>query len=240
MTTDQHTHDEYADDAERFLLHAMSPGESEDFRMKMQQDETLRQRVEELRLLLLAIQETSLRQKLHQFHGQMPARPAQRHAWLRWSAAASLILCISIAGWLFIRTGNKGQRLFSEYFYADPGLISKMGSSDNYAFDRAMVDYKTGHYPEAIQAWTTLQTENTSSDTLNYFIGVTYLALKDEKNAIAYLQKVLSMNNSVFAENANWYIGLALVREGNIPEGIGFIQRSSHKEKKSLLSKLSP
>jgi tetratricopeptide (TPR) repeat protein len=155
-----------------------------------------------------------------------------------WLAAASIVIIIGAVSMWYLASGNKNERLFAVYFHPDAGLISGMGVSDNYVFDRAMIDYKTGKYEQAIDAWKELLQSNAANDTLNYFIGAAYLALKDAKSAEIYLRKVTADTTSLFTNEANWYLGLALLKQNKPEEALPYIQRSTHKEKETLIPKL--
>lgn len=238
MSTEQNMYEQHFDEAERFLRLQMSPEEAATFERRMLADDRLREQVEELRVMILGIQESALHDRLNDFHGALPVQMETRSKSKSWLAAASIVVIIGAAALWYLVPGNKNERLFSEYFHPDPGLMSAMGASENYVFDRAMIDYKTGKYDEAIKAWLTLQQSNPASDTLNYFIGAAYLAMKNSKTAQTYLQKVTGATGSVFADEANWYMGLALLKENERERALPYIQRSSHKEKETLIPKL--
>ncbi|MEP7259492.1 MAG: hypothetical protein ABI687_13915 [Flavitalea sp.] len=238
MNNDKDNQGEYFSEAERFLKFEMTPEEKSGFEKKMLQDDRLRQEVDEFRILLLGIQESVLRKKMNGYHEEATAATMINASFKKWLIAASVMACFLVAGWLYMQNSHKSERLFAAYFSPDPGLISGMGSSENYTFDRAMIDYKTGHYHEAIKTWKTQLEGNLLNDTLNYFIGSAYLALKESDTAMVYLRKTVLDLDSEFSTEASWYLGLALIREDKILEAIPYIQRSSHKEKETLLLKL--
>ena len=215
----------------------MPPEEEAHFRQALSANRDLKNQVEELRLIFLGIEESVLEKKINAYHNHIPAAavtPLYRRGWL--VAAAIIGVFIVGAWWLLQSTPNK--KLFTEYFYPDPGLSTSMGSADNYSFERAMVDYKTGDYNKSLEAWKQLQTGNVASDTLDYFIGSAYLALKNGDSAIIHFRKVIANEQSVFRDDANWYLGLSLLLENKMAEAVPYIEQSSRNEKESLLSKL--
>lgn len=236
---------EQIDDIERYLLHQMQPEEKWDFEKKLASDESLKKATDEMRLLLLGVQEATLSEKLDSFHKDIEAaQPVSIKKSVTLFSAKRLLLAASVIGimilgacFLWLRK-SETDRLFAQYFKPDGGLITAMGSTDNYAFDRAMVDYKTGNYDAAIRAWERLQTAQPASDTLNYFLGAAHLAANNAAGAIAYLQKVAIVPVSPFFYEANWYLGLCYLKEKNKKEAIGFIRKSNHPQKHALLAKL--
>jgi tetratricopeptide (TPR) repeat protein len=238
VSTENDIQDENFRQAERYLRSEMSPQEKEAFRRRIETDQQLKEQVDEYRLLLFGIQEAVLQEKMKEFHKELPITMEPKRKTLKmWLAAASVLISISVAAWLFFNR-NTSDNLFAAYFTPDPGLISSMGNSENYLFDRAMVDYKTGEYEQAISVWKGLLRSNTNSDTLNYFVGAAYLAMGQANMAEPYLAKVAAVTESAFADDASWYTGLALIRQGNKKEAVPYIQRSTHKGKEVLLKKL--
>jgi len=228
---------------EQYLLDELPPQEREAFTARLYQDSTLKAQVEEMRLLLVGIKEVSLEKQLNTFHRELsasehqPATPAKSLSPWFLKIAASVVLLGALAWWV-ISQSNGPEKLFATYYTPDPGLITAMSSSDNYLFDRAMVDYKTGQYEAAIKAWQGLSTSKPNNDTLQYFIGSAWLALHEQEKAIPLFRKVSSAPTSGFWKEANWYLGLALLKEGKTEEALPYLEKSDHQEKQSLISKL--
>ena len=230
--------------AERYLLGEMNADETVAFALRLEQDAALKTMVDELAITIAGIQQAAMKSRLDEYHtafnqhtNRITNKPKTNsiNRWL--SAAAVLLLAVGLSWWAFIRE-DKNEALYSKYYSKEPGLVSAMSSTDNYKFDRAMVDYKTGNYDAAIKAWETLLKNNPASDTLNYFIGSAWLAKNDESRAQPYLQKTSDNNSSYFREDANWYLGLILAKEGKVDEAINLIGKSSHPDKEKLLEQL--
>lgn len=212
------------------------------FSQRISADAALRDDVNKIRLLLVGIQEATLEAEITGFHKGLPAKeiihPSHKKSGYRqWLAVAALIAIIAIGSWVFFIRSTQNERLFSEYYKPDPGLISAMSTSDNYTFDRAMIDYKTGQYDSAIKAWQGLLTTKPDNDTLNYFVGSAYLAKKETNKAIIHFKKVIAVADSYFLKEAYWYMGLALLKEDNKKEAIPFIEKADHEQKDVLLLK---
>lgn len=238
MATNNNIPEEQFEEIERFVQQLMPAEEENLFRQKIQADPTLKNQVEEVRLMLLGIEEASLQNKLKDFHRAVPQGVVRKINYGRWLAAASVIVLISVAAWWLVAPHSSDNKLFTEFFKPDPGMVSSMGATEDYNFDRAMIDYKTGNYTAAIKVWKELLQANPSGDTLNYFIGSAYLNIKQTDSAAAYLKKVAVNNKSAFNDDANWYMGLALILENKRAEAIPYINNSSHREKETLLFKL--
>ena len=129
--------------------------------------------------------------------------------------------------------------MYSEYYKPDPGLITAMGVSDNYTFEKAMVDYKNGDYDKAIKGWLSLKSNQATNDTLDYFLGAAYQASGQYDTAIPYLEKIASEKENTFNKDACWYLGLALLRKGNKELAATYIQQSGYPQSPELLNALN-
>ena len=230
---------------ERYILKQMPQDEYDAFALKLLDDATLQNKIKSVQLLLVGIQEASLTEKMENFHKEIVSSEKKINhgggnlfSMKRWMVAASLIVLVGLGALLFLSPFNKQEKLFTEYYKPDPGLITAMGTSDNYLFEHAMIDYKTKNYDSAIKTWENLLKSNPTNDTLNYFIGAAFLAKEKSDSAIRYFQNVLSNPQSYFFNDANWYIGLSLVKQQKSQKAIPYIEQSNHQNKEALLLKL--
>jgi len=245
LDKDESITQEQLEEIERFLQQEMPVQEKQAFLARISVDIELKKKTGEMQLIFLGLQEASLQERLDDFHkglttgikGQkLPA--GKLLSMKRWLAAAALIGVIAVSALLIFFRASKEEALFAKYFQPDAGLISAMSTSDNYFFDRAMIDYKTGNYEAAIKTWDSLQAIQSNNDTLNYFLGSVYLATEQTDSAILYLQKVTASPEGFFTKDAYWYTGLALLKQKKIKESISYIEQSAHPQKDALLLRL--
>ncbi len=230
---------------ERYLLKQMPGDEYNAFTKKILNDTELQNKINSVRLMLVGIQESNLSQKMEEFHKEISSpekklNPSSGNVFNmnRWLVAASIIVLLGLGALLFLNKFNKPERLFSDYYKPDPGLITAMGTSENYLFEHAMIDYKTKKYDNALKTWKELLKSNPANDTLNYFIGSAFLAKNKSDSAVYYFQKVIANPGSYFFNDANWYLGLALVKQQKSQKAIPYIEKSNHQNKEKVLRKL--
>jgi tetratricopeptide (TPR) repeat protein len=232
------------EEIEKFILQQTSADEQDAFTKRLETDTGFQQKFETVNLLLIGVQEAELTKKLEDFHRNLLLSTKKNRvlgktsALKNWLVAASVIVITGFASLFYLNSDTKEEQLFAEFYRPDPGLLSAMSSTDNYLFDRAMVDYKSGEYLAAIKIWEGMLTSKPGNDTLNYFLGSAYLAKEKNEVAIIHFQKVLANDNSYFQKDALWYTGLALLKENKITQAIPFIEKSEHHDKESLLIKL--
>lgn len=223
---------------ERYLDRDMSKQEEYDFELQMQSDASFRIQVESIKILLLGVENQSLKERLDEFHKDIPLATPENQAasgfphWRKLAAAAVIVLAVS-GFWWFSTPQN--ERLYTEYFTPDPGLPTVMGNSNNFDFYDAMVDYKQGHYQTAIEKWENLSIDN---DTLAYFLGVAYLADKNQRDAIPFLEKATNNSSFPLLDDAYYYLGLAYLKEGNIEKAKKYLKLSTLENSRFILLKL--
>ena len=152
--------------------------------------------------------------------------------------AASVFLFAVLSIWFFAIRKNRYEKIYAAYYKPDPGLITAMGASDNYVFNRAMLDYKTGNYKKAIDTWRRLKNNMPQNDTLTYFLGAAEQANGNSKAALILLKQTASYTTSTFYKDACWYTALALLKEGSAKEAIPYLEKSGRPESKELINKL--
>lgn len=228
---------------ERHLYQQLSAQEQQAFDERMNTDASWRQKVNEVKFLSMGVQEAVLKERIGNFHSAVAMEQDKpvviKVNWVkRLAIAATLVLGVSALSWLLFFRPGIGERLYADYYKPDPGLATLMGVSDNYEFENAMVNYKTGDYDKALASWTALLKDNPGNDTLHYFIGSAYLAKGEEQKAAPYLDSVIKTPNSVFIQDAKWYKGLLLLKQGRKEEAVKLLKATGHAGKEPLLHKL--
>lgn len=224
-----------------YLNDALDASERSAFEKRLQEDRVFNQKVNEVRALLIGVRETNLAQQLDSFHTELQKNARRsihiKSFWrdTRWLAAAAVLLVTAVCFWLFWQRQTPEQQLFSQYYKEDPGLPTLMGTSDNYVFEAAMVDYKTGDFQKALKKWRPLLAESPGNDTLNYFIGVAYLADNRPDSAVMFLSEVAGTPASTFQSDAYWYKALALLKQGKRTDALEVLSHTEHHAKDSLL-----
>tara|TARA_R110002072_G_scaffold216077_1_gene373302 strand:- start:256159 stop:256896 length:738 start_codon:yes stop_codon:yes gene_type:complete len=205
---------------------------------RLSQEEDFRINVEEIRDLREGIQRAALKEKLNVFHMDIEKIQPEKNKihLMYWAIAASISLFILAGIWWATQSTSPQEKIFQSYYHTDPGLISTMSSAGDYEFARGMVDFKLGEYTEAVNRWDKLLADNPSSDTLNYFLGLSYLELDDFQKSKQLLSNVTGTEESYFYKDANWYLGLIMVKEGNFEAAIPLLDAADREEATMLIS----
>lgn len=233
---------------DHYLDGQMSLEEQTVFEEVLKTDHLLNQQVEETRLLRQAVEEQSLHNKLDAFHEELSSRQPKTKpieslkkpsfSIKYYAIAASLALLIGLGYWLLFGQKTADEKLFAQYFKPDPGLITPMSTTSDYEFYRGMVDYKQANYKLAIQRWNLLIEQKPDNDTLNYFLGVSYLAQDKNKKAIAYFAEAVKSPKSIFINESWYYLGLTYLKEGNTDDAIHSLKKSNLENSELILKKI--
>ncbi|MEX2513897.1 MAG: tetratricopeptide repeat protein [Cyclobacteriaceae bacterium] len=231
------------DRIENHILGKYTEGEKKAFEQELNTRPGLRAKYREVESWVNALEEVTFKEELNRFHEKAigPDQTAKIRYILRWkplAMAASATLILGFFTWYFILLVPTHEKLFNAYYQPDPGLPTTMSNTAAYAFDRGMVDYKTGNYPEAINRWEGLIAEKPKNDTLNYFLGNAYLILGNAEKAKGYLENVVQNDQGPFVQDAAWYLALTYLSTGRVQDAKEVLDKSNHPQKKVLMEKL--
>lgn len=227
-----------------YLSGELSASETLSFENRLSTEPIWKEKVEEIRIITLGIQEASLEQMLSTLRHEKTNNKTvsmKSAVWKRWLVAASVITIVAI-GTLLIFNKPKNEKLFAAYYKNDPGLPVVMGDGDNsnYTLYDGMIDYKEGNYNKAIKKWNSIGNNNRFTDTLNYYIGVANIGAGNLTEAIKNLEHVSEKEDSRFYEKAMWYLSLIYIKQKKNDAAKNLLNKiSAIPEAKTLLSHLS-
>lgn len=209
------------------------------FEEKLQNDAEFKTQVEDLKMLFLGIESQSLKEQIDLFHEEIPQiKKTTKVRFLQFAKmgiAAAIIIAI---GLFWMHNNPTNEQIYANHFTPDPGLPTTMSTTANYTFCDGMVNYKQGNYKSAIAKWSALEQKSPDNDTLQYFLGVAYLAENNTKKAIPYLKTTVKNAKSLFFEDATFYLGLAYLKEDNVSEARKTLEKSTSEKNKIVLDAL--
>lgn len=233
---------ELLETVERYYNDSMPIEERSSFEIKLKSDETFNSLVEDIKTLLLGIESQSLKEQLDEFHKDIPLTISKKTSpkvkvlqLIKYAVAAVIVIALG-SYWLFGKPSN--EKLYAKYFTPDPGLPTTMSATDNFEFYDAMVNYKHSDYDIAIKKWTLLIDKKPHNDTLTYFLGVAHLANKNENKAINFLSEATESSESVFLNEAYYYLGLAYLKANKKEDAIKYLKLTRVEKSIELLDKL--
>ncbi len=237
---DKYISQELQETFERYLLDQMDDRERSRFLKNLEQDPNLMHQFEEFKALFHTVEELALQEHLDSYHSEMETsieKTTGDRTFPFYKIAAVVTVMVALGLWILYQK-DPNEKLYQEYFTADPGLPTVMGNSGNYAFYEAMVDYKQGHYKTAITKWEQQWAEKKDNDTLNYFLGSAYLADGESTKAIPYFDRVLGSKQTSFKNEAAFYQGLAHIKNGDPQAALKSLEKAQDEKSRELIKKL--
>lgn len=232
------------EEIEAYLNHTLPAGQLQFFEERLKMDSNLPAKINQVKLRLLAVEEAGIRADLETFHQRLNNKPvvaintSSRTNKFKWVAAAAVIIAIATTALFFLQQSGSREQLFTGHYKPDPGLSTTMSQTDNYEFEKAMVEYKSGNYTKALAGWEKLLSSKPDNDTLHYFIANAHLATGNQEGAIEHFEKVLPVANSEFINESYWYLGLVYIKKNDKQKAITYLQQSKLPAANALLKQL--
>lgn len=224
---------------DQYLFGHLDLDELEEFEARLERDPDFNRAVAEHRLLVEGIEEFQLKKEINRYHNEMELENVKKKPLAIWLAiAASILVLIGFSFWAFSDTQSAAQKVFAKNFLPDPGLPTTMGATSEYEFYSGMVSYKRKDYSEALVLWEPLYTANPKNDTLVYFMGVANLAKGNTEEAERYLKVAQTQKESMFAEEAVYYLALTQLKENKVAEAKESLANSSFPASIGLLEQI--
>lgn len=245
MNTKNNISQEQLEAVERYINDSMEVNERLAFDQKLKEDLVFKTFFEDTKAMLLGIETAALKTELNSFHEEMDGviqlntgkQKKGNARFLAFSIAASIAVLLGVL-WV-LNADTTTNKLYAKHFTPDPGLPTTMSTTNNYDFYEAMVDYKSNKYSTAISKWELILKDKPNNDTLNYFLGVANLAEGKETVALQYLEQAAKNSNSFLRQDIHYYLGLALLKEGNIDAAKENFKKSDNEASNEILLDLN-
>ena len=144
---------------------------------------------------------------------QKPQKRAGRR-FIRYSLFAAAVITGAIL-MIKVLSPVSPDKLFSDYykpFKAVPEVTR--GTDPSGSFSYAINSYRNGNYTEASVTFTGLLQSDPSSVRVQFFLGITGIAIGEYDKAAEHLRAVAGAAGE-YSKEAKWYLGLALLKTGD-------------------------
>lgn len=236
-----------------YLYDEVPAAERMAFEHRLDNEPEWRAKVEEVRLLVLGVQEAILADDLGKWQVDLAStannapeagiatdrRPVPLYR--RWWVAASLILLAAAATWAIWPKADTPARLYAAFYQPDIGLPVEMSAADEsrYRFYDGMISYKEGNYADALAKWSESRASAPASDTLAYYRAMAHMGLGNILAAKPLLETVAERSQTVFHADAAWYLALCSLHLGDADQAIGYLRQIPNDDRaRELLNRL--
>lgn len=161
---------------------------------------------------------------------ELDTKSKKKFHWLPYAAA--VVLLIGIASFIYNSQSNH-QKLFTENFEIYPNVISPITRGEltqETTEAEAFKLYKQGNYAESTKAFSKAYKE-TPKDYLLFYKSVSLLAQNKTRESIRTLESYdWEKNHSDFSSDANWYLGLAHLKQNQSKQAQFYFEKVANSE----------
>lgn len=218
---------------EKYIDGTMSQDERLSFEKELQENELLRNEVELQQNLQMSLAIAAINKQTEQKESKSLKLVKSNRFY--WGATAAALLLIAFPIYLIFFAQKD---LYKEYYLPDPGLPTVMGSTKDYRFQDAMIDYKMKDYALAKDKWENLAKENPQNDSIHYYIAMANLNLNDYALADKQLSEI--SQNSTFHHKVLWYRALIALKRNNTEQAKKWLRLLNDNNAQELLKELEP
>ena len=215
----------YFELTDRYLSGGMKGDERMSFEKMMDEDAALKKEVElqrEINHTVMTLDAESFGNEVKSVRNSMKSDRRDLSSVLylfvnhKWLAAASVALLLGLFTLLFLHSGHNysNEKLFAMYFepYRSGTLERSVTTSDS-LFSIAMYYYNKHNYEKSIAMLKEYSANNNNENpAVMLYLGISYLETGKADSAEEMFDKILKSDNSLFKEQAGWYLSLACLK----------------------------
>jgi cytochrome c-type biogenesis protein CcmH/NrfG len=203
---------------EAYLNQELTDSEMQDFEREMDQDPKLKAQFEEFESayqFLHVYRRSQLKRELNKIAEATPdyqVKPIYKKTWFV-AAASFFVLCSSVYLYAWQNHSDQGiiDQTFAPYASGTFGLRGSQLSNQASTFQKGIQQYSQGQYDSTIHFLTQIPTEDIHYLEGQFYLGNTYLATENPKDAIMAFE---SANGLEAMESARkWYLSLAYLAD---------------------------
>lgn len=197
---------------EKYFSHQLSDAEFNQLKKWIEEDELFKNEFYqqlEIQKTISEANHSEIKERLK----KLSNKPKNKNKWYLYAASVTILM---ILGLLFYKPQHELQEIYAENFEVYPNVINiatRSGLENKNDASEAFQYYEKELYHEAVLAFDQAY-KNQPEDYLLFYKGVSLLAQHKTNEGIKVLHSYdWEKNQSEFAEAANWYLGLAYLKQ---------------------------
>lgn len=220
---------------EGYFNKTLTEAEKDRFDERVKADADFAEKVDDYKEIIRGIRtkaEKDFKEDVASWEGELKRedRITKHIPWKTYLAIAAAILLLLVAR-IFIFTPDQpktDQELFTTYFVPYEDVISvRDGSNGKSSLTTAMTFYNDGNYQEAVANLKAVLSDDPDNSEARFYLGASWLALMNGKEAIPVLQDVISQKNN-YHDQAEWYLALAYLINQDDKDAMHLLERISN------------
>ena len=210
--------DDQLDYIEKFLNGKLSLNEQRSFEKKLSEDESLREKVENHRILLKGIElgfnrelKSMLKQKdLNEKKLQKNSSAKTRSLSLVIGIAASISIIMTTLYFL-LDSSTTPKELVAAYYQSYPNIEAPIDRSDDKP-NNAYAFYEQGNFQLALDQFEKMIEINPSDPAPVFYAGICRIELNKTQSALSKFEYIESLDDNKYSRPSLWYQGLCYLK----------------------------
>ena len=135
-----------------------------------------------------------------------------------WYAAASIIMLAALGSTMYfsVPRGNSSDTLFKEYYSANNLLdVTRAGDAN---IVEAVIKFQQKDYKMAARLYSNILQKDNNNIACWFYYGVSSIETESYAQAEKAFNHIISDNQNLYVEHAQWYLGLCLLKNNQINE----------------------
>lgn len=157
------------------------------------------------------IADTIRKRKRERYMGWISQKPP------KYAAIIILAVVIGIGSTFMLERNLSNDDLFKKYYTSEQVNISR---SSNANIVEAVKFYQSGNYDQAIDQFKELIEKDASNIAVRFYLGISYMETQKYDKAIESLRYIISDQDNLYIENAEWYLGLCYMKNEEMDKAI--------------------
>lgn len=182
------------------------------------------------------ISDTMKKRKREQYLGWI------NKATMKYAAILVTVVALGFGAFSVFEKNYSSDDLFNKYYSSEQVNISR---SSNTNIVEAVRYYQSGQYDNAIDQFKDLLEKDASNIAVRFYLGVSYVETNNYDKAIKSFRHIISDQDNLYIEHAEWYLGLCYLKNEEMDKAINqftIIAQSEdnyyNKKAQNLLSKI--
>lgn len=142
---------------------------------------------------------------------------------------AAIFIFVAAAGVIMkltIFNGIHPDRIFRKYYQSyDADIVQREGSANTDLLTSAIFSYNKGKYNLAIADFDQILKTDPQNYVALFYQGLSYLGEDKPELAVITLKRIPDMWDSLYLEHRDWYLALALLKQGALNESEAYFKK---------------
>jgi tetratricopeptide (TPR) repeat protein len=152
-----------------------------------------------------------------EIHNRLSSGRVKKYNLIKYYSIAAILLIAVLSSLYLFNKKSPSEEIFAEYFKPYPNTIPLLRGNKAIAeLQEAMMEYEHENYDPALKILQKILDAKPEFMVAHFYSGISNLCLDKPQQAIIHFKIVIEDRNNDFKEQAEWYLGLAFIKNNDI------------------------